>query len=525
MVDDLNGDNFHQACRNAGSNHLYRWIESPEEGKRPRQIRPKRLRDAAELAAIAAGAQAPRGLTDAQRRIIGEHVTDRVLVVQGPPGTGKSHTLGFAVLSRALALATPARPFRVAVLAKTHAATLVALESIAKRARQLSDVRGDDPRLAPLESLRVVKICNDAGDPVPEGVERLFYGGTDEQKAPEQWHYLLKEPLLVVGGTPGGFYNLVKQGAGRGRDIDWSDEYFDLVVVDEASQMGIAEALTAAAFLREDGQFVAIGDHRQMPPILAHAWDRESRRDLTRARAHLAIFDYLRELGFASAALDESFRIPAEVAGFLDRHVYSHDGIEFRSQNRERIAPVEGLDGWLAAALAPESPFVVVEHDEAGSQQSNAFEAALCEEIVRVAVGKLGLDAAHGIGIVVPHSAQRALLRRRLPDVAEAVDTVERFQGGERELIVVSATVSDREYAQRESSFLLDPRRLTVAVSRPKRKLIVIASRAIFDIIPGDLDEYERGALWKQMLRECGASAAWAGTVGGQAIRVLTLTR
>ena len=60
--------------------------------------------------------------------------------------------------------------------------------------------------------------------------------------------------------------------------MDWSGEHFDLVVVDEASQMGLAEALTAAAFLREDGQFVAVGDHRQMPPILAHAWDAESRR-------------------------------------------------------------------------------------------------------------------------------------------------------------------------------------------------------------------------------------------------------
>jgi hypothetical protein len=519
MLDDLNADKFLEASQNAESNHLYRWIERPEEGKQPRAIRPKRLREVADVADLAHGVQAPHGLTDAQRRVVGDHVADRVLVVQGPPGTGKSHTLGFAVLARALALATPVRPFRIAVLAKTHAASLVALESIAKRARQL--LATGDARVASLAGLKLAKVCNDVSDPVPEGVERVLAGGGDDVTAPEQWYFLLQEPLLVLGGTPGGLFNLLKRGAARGGAIDWSEEHFDLVVVDEASQMGIAEALTAAAVLREDGQFVAIGDHRQMPPILAHAWDAESRRDLALARPHLAIFDYLRELGFASVALDESFRVPAEVAEFLQRHVYADDGVAFHSRNRTRLGRAEGLDGWLAAALEPEHALVVVEHAEAASQQSNEYEAALCEEIVRAATERLGLDAADGVGIVVPHSAQRALLRRRLPNVATAVDTVERFQGGERDLVVVSATVSDREFAQREAAFLLEPRRLTVAVSRPRRKLVVVASRTMFELIPSDLDAYERGALWKRLRRECGARVLWEGDVGGHAVRVL----
>jgi hypothetical protein len=523
MVDDLNADKFLEACRNARANALYRWLEGPEEGKRPRTIRPARLRAGTEMAELAARAQAPDGLTPAQRAIVGESFADRILVVQGPPGTGKSHTLGFAILARALALATPARPFRVAVAARTHAATTIALESVARRARQLASAHAGDARLAPLASLKVVKVCVDAGDAVSEGVERLLTEGSEEFRATEQWDMLLAEPLLVVGGTPGGLYNLIKRGQSRRGGIDWSQAYFDLVVIDEASQMGIAEALTAAAFLREDGQFIAIGDHRQMPPILAHAWDRESRRELQRARPHLAIFDYLRALGFASAALDQSFRIPSEVADFLQRHVYAEDGIDFRSTNRERIDSVPGLDGWLGAALAPEHAFVVVEHDEAGSQQANLFEAELVGELARVAAEELGLEAGRGIGVVVPHGAQRSLLRARLPWMADAIDTVERFQGGERDLIIVSATVSDREYAMQESSFLLEPRRLTVAISRPRRKLVVIASRSVFDLIPSDLDEYERGALWKHVRHECGRRTLWEGEVGGHRVTVRAL--
>jgi superfamily I DNA and/or RNA helicase len=358
---------------------------------------------------------------------------------------------------------------------------------------------------------------------VPDGCGRVLPDGGGGLTALEQWEVLLTEPLVVVGGTPGGLYRLVKQGASRGRAVDWSGEHFDLVVVDEASQMGLAEALTAAAFLRADGQFIAVGDHRQMPPILAHAWDAEGRRDLKRARVFLSVFEYLQALGFPRVALDRSFRIPEEVADFLRRHVYAADQIDFRSSNRTRLEKCEGLDeGWLRAALAPEHALVVVEHDEEGSQQSNEFEAALVEQLARAASEGLGLDARTGLGVVVPHRAQKALLAARLPHLAESIDTVERFQGGERDLVVVSATVSDREFADSESDFLLEPRRLTVAVSRPKRKLVVVASRALFDLIPQDLDAYERGSLWKRLRRET-ARTLFDGRVNGHRVTVRAL--
>ena len=194
--------------------------------------------------------------------------------------------------------------------------------------------------------------------------------------------------------------------------------------------MSLAEALTAAAFLRDDGQFLAVGDHRQMPPILQHAWDQASRRDLARARPHLSIFAYLLELGFARTALDESFRLPAEVAAFLHRHVYAQDGIAFHSQHRQRLPAVTGVEGWLRHALAPEHPLILIEHNDDRSQQANACEALVIEALVQTAVAQLGLDARTGLGIVVPHRAQKALLQARLPHLADAVDTVERFQGG-----------------------------------------------------------------------------------------------
>ena len=59
-----------------------------------------------------------------------------------------------------------------------------------------------------------------------------------------------------------------------------------------------------------------------------------------------------------------------------------------------------------------------------------------------------------------------------------------------------------------------------MAISRPRRKLVVVASRTIFELIPGDLDDYERGALWKRLRHEC-SHVLWEGEVHGHALRVL----
>jgi hypothetical protein len=528
MVDDLNADKYLEACQHAASNPLYHWLNTaytdPQAPKPLRLIRPSRLRAGLAFADLAARAQQPSGLTAAQRTIVGGYYPEHVLVVQGPPGTGKSHTLGLAILARASALKSMARPFRVAVAAKTHAAVSIVLDSVTRRLQELLASHGQDAQLDLFQHVRIAKVCNDIDEAVPAGIEVLLADGNDEHSASEQWQELLTEPMLIVGGTPGGLYRLLKQGAARGRQLDWSEAYFDLVVVDEASQMNLAEALTAASFLRDDGQFLAVGDHRQMPPILQHAWDQASRRDLARARPHLSLFAYLLELGFARTALDESFRLPAEVAAFLHRHVYAHDGIAFHSQNCQRLPAVQGLEGWLSHALAPDHPMILIEHNDDSSQQANACEAVVIEALVQAACVQLQLDATTGLGIVVPHRAQKALLQTRLPHLAGAVDTVERFQGGERDVIIVSATVSDLVYAQSESDFLLEPRRLTVAVSRPKRKLIVLASQALFTLMPADLDDYERGALWKQLRHACVSLPLWAGEYGGYQLRVLTVS-
>lgn len=119
------------------------------------------------------------------------------------------------------------------------------------------------------------------------------------------------------------------------------------------------------------------------------------------------------------------------------------------------------------------------------------------------------------MGVVVPHRAQRAALQQALPELSildptsglpkrSAIDTVERFQGGERSVVLVSATESDRAYLLASSDFLLDPRRLTVALSRAKRKMILAASRSVFSVFSPDQEVFLNTLLWKNLLlRTC----------------------
>jgi superfamily I DNA and/or RNA helicase len=97
---------------------------------------------------------------------------------------------------------------------------------------------------------------------------------------------------------------------------------------------------------------------------------------------------------------------------------------------------------------------------------------------------------------------------------------VERFQGDERETIVVGATESDPQYLLVSSEFLLDPRRLTVALSRAKHKLILVAARSVFSLFSTDEETFAHAQLWKNLLRRTCTVPLWCGEREGHQVEV-----
>jgi hypothetical protein len=249
------------------------------------------------------------------------------------------------------------------------------------------------------------------------------------------------------------------------------------------------------------------------------------------------------------AQLSESYRFDAELARLLTQFQYRADGLELTAAAPRPLpqAAVEYPTPGLEAVFTAGSSLVFVCYDDRRHRMVNPIETALvsaCAEILaptpspRADGGPLGeravdtpaaaapaappqpsardLATSLSVGVVTPHNAQRGALETALPDAITA-NTVEKYQGRERDVMAVSATVSDPEFARQEERFILNPRRLLVAISRARLLTIVVCSRALFEVIPDESDRLDSGPIWTRLFTQAvgrDADPAWAGPLG-----------
>src|ERR1051326_8676369 len=219
---------------------------------------------------------------------------------------------------------------------------------------------------------------------------------------------------------------------------------FDMAIVDEAGQL--TEPLTLGLVLRAR-RFVLIGDDRQLPPVVRT-------RELARS-----MFERLKSETADLTLLETQYRMHPDIMEVSNRLFY--DG-RLRAGIRadERIPPG-----------GPPVVFIPVESERAG--RSNADEAQVVVDLVRSLMRDHHISPER-IGVVSPFRAQVVLLRQMLDAVAVTVDTVERFQGGERDIMILSMA---RSHA---TGFVFDDRRLNVAITRARRKLVLVAHPELF---------------------------------------------
>ncbi len=473
-------------------------------------------------------------LEESKRAYISDHGETPLLLVQGPPGTGKSYATAFAIFARLQGAMAADRDFRVFLSCHTHAATDVLLHKVRQVHEMLRGWALSHPDIFAAymdeQLLRVPLFRSQPKERQPEGVTVLPKDRDRNPGAPTAVEALTAARWVVVGAGPAGIRGLLKD--------TWSKDIFgheicDCLVLDEASQMNLPEAAMAALPLKPDGQLIVVGDHRQMPPIVAHDWSTEPRRTFKEFRTYESLFSALLPLGLPIIRFEESFRLHADMAEFLRQEIYHQDGIAYHSRQHGTLQRVVHEDPFVESVLRPEQTLVVIVHNEESSQVRNPFEQALITPVLEALAdpATYALGPEHGLGVVVPHRAQRAALRDGIPALTlrdpatgailcSAVDTVERFQGDERTAIMVSATESDRAYVLASSEFLLDPRRLTVALSRAKRKMVLVASRSIFSVFSADEETFAQAQLWKNLLRRTCTVKLWEGKRDGQNVEV-----
>ena len=270
---------------------------------------------------------------------------------------------------------------------------------------------------------------------------------------------------------------------------------FDYVIIDESSQVGLTSGLPALAAAKNA---VIVGDSKQLPHVI------ESRLsvplDEIRKKYRLDdCFDYRRysllesikkkfDSSLPTTLLNEHYRCDPEIISFCNKRFYNGElVIQTLHRNGNGIKLIETSS-----------------HSALGRMNERQVKV-ITDEILPT------LKNRNEVGITAPYRAQVDLIRNTVSDSSILTDTVHKFQGKERSVMILSTT-SDRTTVYPDSErtdFLNNPNLINVAVSRAKDRLYVIASSEALSqegTLLGDLacfTRYSRGGESKM-------SAVWS---------------
>ena len=282
----------------------------------------------------------------------------------------------------------------------------------------------------------------------------------------------------------------------------FSLKHFTLAVVDEASQI-VEPSLMGLLASPQIDRFILIGDHKQLPAVVQQS-EQESAVDDPQLRAigltncRNSLFERLLT-GLHAAA---SPRQPSPLIGLLRRQGRMHPDIaEWPNRmfySSEQLQPVP-LPHQQESTTEPRLVFIPTEAPRTASggladglsEKVNVAEACVvADELKKIfckyQAGQQGFSADKTVGVIVPYRNQIATIRRELERVAipellrVSIDTVERYQGSQRDVIIYATTVT-RPYQLdflcantfEEDGRLID-RKLNVAVTRARCRLIVV---------------------------------------------------
>ena len=359
--------------------------------------------------------------------------------VQGPPGAGKTYT-GSHVIVELLRAGK-----RIAVASNSHKAINNLLEAVERVAADMK--------------------FQFRGAKKSSGGETLFNGNFIEDIDSAAAITDLVGSYQLVAGTA---FLLATKGL---------EGQFDYLFVDEAGQVSVANLMAMSTSAKN---LVLLGDQMQLGQPIQGVHPGES---------GMSALDYLLrgESTIAPNAgifLADTWRMHPDICKFISDAVYDSRLVTAPGNENQHLV----LNAGAHSALKPTGlVFFEVDHD-ACSQRSDV-EAELIAEVFESLLkqkfmSKTGVEATIGrnnILVVAPFNQQVNLLKRKLP-VGARVGTVDKFQGQEAEVVLVSMTTSSGEYLPRDIEFLYNKNRLNVAISRAKCLAVVVANPRLLDV-------------------------------------------
>jgi len=428
--------------------------------------------------------------------------TERLSLLWGPPGTGKTVVLAGIILG----WIEDALERGSSIIIGVGSSNYNAIDNVLSEVADLLDRRQKMGRNG-FRQVRVIRIRSESAKPPRDDrLEDIFKTAEEARTLVDE----ISDPTrcIIVGGT---WMQLSKLSVAYAAEKSLASKWFDLIVIDEASQVPVSSAAAYFLLLKEEGHVVLAGDHKQLGPIYSFEM-RNSDRGLFDC-----IFSYMQDsLNKTPVSLDLNYRTNIEISGWPRVRFYPQGYEAFRPERQLRISlptptgkPPAGWPTQLAWSdqflriLDPNIPVVVICYGAHTSTLSNQFEAQIVASLAvlyrHVLCQEDKFDDSQFwdkcLGIVTPHRAQMSNIRNILVsdagismDPPPFVDTVDRFQGQERDLMIASYAVADRDFVAAEESFILDPRRFNVTLTRAKSKFIMLISDAILQHLPSDAD-------------------------------------
>lgn len=386
------------------------------------------------------------------------------LVIQGPPGTGKTFTTAAAILVLLEA------GYRVGVSSNSHKAINKVLEEVEKQAADAG------------RSFRGAKKGNEDDPETEFNSDHITTVYSSED---------VTEAHRLVGGT---VFHFSREDQLRA---------FDYLIVDEAGQVALGNLVAMAGAARN---ILLVGDQMQLAQPV---------QGVHPGQTGLSCLEYLLE-GKATVPpdggilLNETRRLHPDLCDFISAAIY--DGLlkAHPSTSERRLVLDEGANPHLKPA-----GIVQVDVAHEGNTQSSIEEAQaiaglvdnLLEQRVHRRDGTVERMTLHDILIVAPYNMQVNLLKDKLPNGAR-VGTVDKFQGQEAPVVIVSMTTSRGEDAPRGTAFLFNKNRFNVAVSRAECLAIVVRSPALLEGSWSRTDDLERLNLFAHAEAVSAAGAA-----------------
>ena len=271
-------------------------------------------------------------------------------------------------------------------------------------------------------------------------------------------------------------------------------KHFDTIIIDEAAQIIESQIV---GLLPHTDRFILIGDEKQLPAISMQSRTFQEVKSETLMNIGLeaysdSLFARLKKVCLkndwddAHGMLEKQARMHSEIQEFPS--LYFYEGRlkildEIRQNESKALFDANSSDEFEQKIAKARSLFISSKPEY--SNKMNIGEADFVAKIVATVIEKYGEDfAKENIGIIAPFRLQCSTIRKKMPDSIRneiLIDTVERFQGSQRKIIIISFAINYLyELKNITSNFIQNDisidRKLNVAITRASEQLFIIGN-------------------------------------------------